>query len=58
MDEEGDYFNIFLATKVPIVEIAPDSVILCPMFRTGEETMNSSSLAYGPMMYVKFLGPR
>jgi hypothetical protein len=56
-DEDDDFFTSFLAAKVPTSEIAPDSVVLCPMFRIAEDVMNSTSLASGATMNVKLLGP-
>ena len=54
----GDLFNMAWAAKKPLVDISDDAVILVPLFTaTDTIVMNSTTLADGPMMYVRLDGP-
>lgn len=53
----GDFFNMARAAKLPLVDVAGNAVILIPLFTTEDAVaMDSTSLAEGPIMYVKLDG--
>ena len=54
----GDLFNMSRATIVPTTAVAPDAIILVPLFAMdGAAVMDSCSLAAGPMLYIRLDGP-
>ena len=56
-DEAGDYFNMAVATKVPVAEVSHNAIILVPLSATADgAVMTSTSLAAGPTMYVRLNG--
>ena len=56
-DEAGDYYNMAVATKVPVAEVSHNAIILVPLSATADgAVMTSTSLAAGPTMYVRLNG--
>lgn len=48
-DVAGDLFNCSRATKVPLLDILPDAIIMVPLFSMED----SSALAIGSMIYIR-----
>ena len=56
-DDMGDYFNMAMASKLPIDQIADDAIVLVPLFNIEDGAIaNASILASGPTMYARLLG--
>lgn len=54
----GDLFNMALVAKLPLTDVAADAVVLIPLFTTTDAAaMDSTTLAVGPIMYVRLDGP-
>ena len=57
-DYAGEYFNMSVASKIPLEEVLPDAVILVPMFSTTDDAiMDSTALSAGHTMYLRLTGP-
>ena len=57
-DYAGEYFNMSVASKIPLEEVLPDAVILVPMFSTTDDAIiDSTALAAGHTMYLRLTGP-
>ena len=53
-DIAGDLFNCSRASKVALSDIAPEAIIMIPLFAMEDATvMNSSALAIGSMVYIR-----
>ena len=53
-DIAGDLFNCSRALKVALSDIAPEAIIMIPLFAMEDATvMNSSALAIGSMVYIR-----
>jgi hypothetical protein len=56
-DDMGDYFNMTLASKMPLDQVADDATVLVPLFNIEDGAIaNASILASGPTMYARLLG--
>ena len=56
--EDGEYFGMQLARNVAVADIAPDSVIMLPLFVTADAVpLDFDSMAAGPRIYLKLVGP-
>jgi hypothetical protein len=56
-DDAGDYFNMTVASKLAIDQVAADAIVLIPLFNIEDGAIaNASILAAGPTMYVRLLG--
>jgi hypothetical protein len=56
-DDIGDYFNMALASKVPIAQVADNATVLVPLFNIEDGAIaNASILATGPMLYARLQG--
>jgi hypothetical protein len=53
----GDYFNMALASKVPIAQVADNATVLVPLFNIENGAIaNASILATDPMLYARLQG--
>ena len=57
-EPDGEYFGMQLGAKVAATDIAPDAVIMVPLF-TKEDTvvLNYDLMAAGPRLYLMLVGP-
>ena len=56
-DDIGDYFNMVMASKLSIDQVADDATVLVHLFNIEDGTIAKASiLASGPTMYARLLG--
>ena len=53
-EPDGEYFGMQLGAKVAATDIAPDAIIMVPLF-TKEDTvvLNFDLMAAGPLLYLR-----